>query len=138
MKSWKIPVTWEVCGTVEVEANTIEEAIYYARDDEGVLPLPDESDYVDGSWRVTEEDAEIVRSLYNDNQQDEVIMDVNSKFDDVIDNGRNIKMINMAGCGIDEDWTLDDCESKCPKYYGCYAVALANDVLKEYEDNCAQ
>ena len=72
MKTWKIPVTWEVYGTVEVEANTLEEAIDIARDEEGALPLPDESDYVDGSWRVTEEDAEAIRSLYNDNQQDYV------------------------------------------------------------------
>ena len=61
-------------------------------------------------------------------------MENNPKFNDVIDNGRNIKMINMTGCGIDENWTLDDCENKCPKSYRCYAVALANDVLKEYED----
>lgn len=40
----------------------------------------------------------------------------------------------MTGCGIDESWTLDDCEANCPNYYGCYAVALANDVLKEYEN----
>lgn len=71
MKSWKIPVTWEVYGTVEVKANTLEEAIELARDKDGVLPLPDESYYVDGSWRVTEEESEFVRSLYNDNQQDD-------------------------------------------------------------------
>ena len=36
-----------------------------------VIPLPDENDYVDGSWRVTEEDVEIVRTLYNNNQKDD-------------------------------------------------------------------
>ncbi len=71
MKTWKIPVTWEVYGTVEVEADMLEDAIDIARDDEGVIPLPDDSDYVDGSWRVTDEDIEAVRSLYNNNQQDE-------------------------------------------------------------------
>lgn len=71
MKSWKVPVTWEVCGTVWVEADTLEDAIDIARDDEGVIPLPDDSDYVDSSWRVTDEDVEAVRSLYNNNQQDE-------------------------------------------------------------------
>ena len=59
-------------------------------------------------------------------------------FRDVIDDGRNVKMQNMTGCGISEDWTLDDCESKCPKYYSCYAVALANDLLNEYEDRILQ
>ena len=71
MKSWDIPVTWEVYGRVVIEANTLEEAMEKARDDEGVIPLPDENDYVDGSWRVTEEDAEIVRTLYNNNQKDD-------------------------------------------------------------------
>ena len=71
MKSWKVPVTWEACGTVWVEADTLEDAINIARDDDGVIPLPDDSDYVDGSWRVTDENVEAVRSLYNNNQQDE-------------------------------------------------------------------
>lgn len=56
-----------------------------------------------------------------------------NNFEDVLDNGKNIKMKNIAGCIEDESWTLDDCENKCPKYYGCYSVALANDILKEYE-----
>lgn len=71
MKLWKIPVTWEVCGVVYLEANTLEEAIEQARDDDGVIPLPTESDYVDGSWRVTEEDTETVRELYNNNQKND-------------------------------------------------------------------
>lgn len=54
-------------------------------------------------------------------------------FDDVIDDGKNIKMANLTGCGIDDEWTLDDCEAKCPRYHSCYAVSLANDVLKGYE-----
>ena len=70
MKTWKVPVTWEVCGFVEIEAKTLEKAIELAKDDEGVIPLPEESDYVDGSWRVTEEDVEKIRTLYNDNQKD--------------------------------------------------------------------
>ena len=49
MKNWKIPVTWEVCGYVYVNTDTLKEAMETARDDEGVIPLPTESDYVDGS-----------------------------------------------------------------------------------------
>lgn len=60
--------------------------------------------------------------------------DCYDNFKDVLNNGKNIKMKNIAGCTEDESWTLDDCETKCPKYYGCYSVALANDILKEYED----
>lgn len=72
MKTWKIPVTWEVYGMVKIEANTLEEAMEIARDDEGVIPLP-EGDYVDGSWRLTETDKELVRELYNDNDTDELL-----------------------------------------------------------------
>ena len=70
MKRWKIPVTWEVCGYVYVEADTLEAAMETARDDEGVIPLPTESDYVDGSWRLSESNEDFVREIYNDNQKD--------------------------------------------------------------------
>ena len=72
MKTWRIPVTWEVCGTVNVEADTLEEAIEIARDDDGNIPLPD-GDYVDGSWRLSEEDEDFVREYYNDNEKDEEV-----------------------------------------------------------------
>ena len=65
MKTFKIPVTWEVYATVEVEANSIEEAIKIAKDEEGVIPLPTDTDYVDDSWRVTEEEPEAILELYN-------------------------------------------------------------------------
>lgn len=71
MKKWKIPVTWEVCGYVYVDADTLVEAMEKARDDEGIIPLPTESDYVDGSWRLSETDENFVREMYNDNQQDD-------------------------------------------------------------------
>ena len=73
MKKWKIPVTWEVCGVIECEAPTLEEAMEYAEDKDGVISLPDESDYVDGSWRLSYEmdDAETVREGWNDGQKDE-------------------------------------------------------------------
>lgn len=54
--------------------------------------------------------------------------------ENTIGNGKNIRMKNFAGCVSDNNWTLDDCEKNCSKYYGCYAVAIANDILKEHED----
>lgn len=52
MKTWNIPVTWEEFGIVKIKANTLEEAIEIARDDEGEIPIP-QGDYVDGSWQVS-------------------------------------------------------------------------------------
>ena len=71
MKSWRIPVTWEVCSTIWIEADTLEEAMEIAKDEAEEIPLPDDGNYVDGSWPLSDEDIESVRELYNNNQQDE-------------------------------------------------------------------
>ena len=72
MKTWKIPVTWEEYGFVKVEANTLEEAIEIAYDDDGVIPLP-EGDYVPGSWRVSGEDEDYIRDFHNNGQEDDKV-----------------------------------------------------------------
>ena len=69
-KTWKIPVCWSMMGMVEIEAPTLEEAIEIARDDDGILPLPDDGTYLDGSWEVDNEDVEYLREFYNGNQED--------------------------------------------------------------------
>ncbi len=71
MKTWKIPVIWQEMGVVKVEANTLEEAIEIARDDDAI-PIPDNSDFVDGSWEVDCDDEDYLREWYNDNQEDEI------------------------------------------------------------------
>ena len=70
LPEWSIPVTWEMCGNVKVRAATMEEAMEIAKDEDGVIPLPDDADYVDSSWHLTYENAEEVRELFNSNQQD--------------------------------------------------------------------
>ena len=55
-KYYEIPCTWEVYGTVEIEADSLEEAIELAERDDS--PMPDESDYVDGSFQVDRDIAE--------------------------------------------------------------------------------
>ena len=37
MKTWKIPVYWGMIGIVNVEANTLNEAIKIAQDDKGII-----------------------------------------------------------------------------------------------------
>ena len=53
---YEIPCTWEVYGTVEIEADSLEEAIELAERDDS--PMPDDSDYVDGSFQVDRDIAE--------------------------------------------------------------------------------
>lgn len=48
MKTYKIPCTWVMSGTIEVEADTLGEAIVKAEH----APLPTESEYIEGSFAV--------------------------------------------------------------------------------------
>lgn len=69
MKKWQIPVSWEMCGTVVIEANTIEDALEMAWSDSVNIPM--NGDYINGSWKVEDENPEYVRKYYNDDQEDE-------------------------------------------------------------------
>ena len=71
MKTWKIPVCWQEMGVIEVKAPTLAKAIEIAKDEEGVIPLPDDGYYVDGSWEVSSTDEELLRACYNDNKEDQ-------------------------------------------------------------------
>ena len=50
MKTYKIPVVWSMIGYVEVEADSMSEAINKAVD----APLPVDGDYIEGSFEVDE------------------------------------------------------------------------------------
>jgi hypothetical protein len=49
MKTYKIGVVWQMYGSVEVEANSLEEAV--KKVDDGV-PLPENGEYIEGSFEV--------------------------------------------------------------------------------------
>lgn len=71
LKSWIIPACWIMKGTVKVEAKTLAKAIEIARDETGVIPIPDNGEFLDGSWEVDCEDEGFIRDFYNDGQQDD-------------------------------------------------------------------
>lgn len=62
---WKIPVTWEMCGCVQMEAETLEKAMAIAEDPDGKLPLPVDGTYVDGSWGLSSTDPAYVWLFHN-------------------------------------------------------------------------
>lgn len=62
MKSYKIPVYWEVFGYISIEANSLEEAIEKYDEEEEYFDLPDKQYYVDGSFN-REEDIEMIKQL---------------------------------------------------------------------------
>lgn len=67
-KKWKVPVYWELKSVMEVEADTLEEAIDILQC--GDDPLPTDGEYVDGSWEA-DDDVEFVRECYNNGQEDD-------------------------------------------------------------------
>ena len=71
MKTWKIPVVWQEMGVIKVEANTLDEAIEIAMDYDGVIPIPDDGTFLNGSWEVDCFDENYLREWYNGNQIDE-------------------------------------------------------------------
>lgn len=72
MKTWTIPVCWTMMGTVNVDANTLDEAIEIAKDDAGIIPIPDDRGiFMDGTWEVDCTDIDYLRKWYNRNQMDD-------------------------------------------------------------------
>jgi hypothetical protein len=64
METITLPVTWEVCGFVTVQAHDIESAIELFNETSDNIPLPKESEYVDGRFALTNSDPDFVK-LYN-------------------------------------------------------------------------
>ena len=50
MKTYKIGVVWQMYGTVEVEANNLEQAIHILHSTD--VPLPENGEYIEGSFEV--------------------------------------------------------------------------------------
>lgn len=59
----RLPVTWEVSGFVEVEADSIEEAVKIFNRDADYIKLPRDSEYVDASFCLSTEDPDEI-ALY--------------------------------------------------------------------------
>ena len=66
MSKQRIAVTWEVAGYIEVEANSIEEAMKKVKENPDNYPLPyDGGEYVDGSFRLSTDDVEEMKEICN-------------------------------------------------------------------------
>lgn len=62
-KIMKVAVTWEVCGYVDIEAETMEEAMEYFNENSDEIKLPDDFDYVDGSFQLSSQDVEEMETM---------------------------------------------------------------------------
>lgn len=54
----KVAVTWEMCGYVDIEADSMEEAMEKVKEDMDHIKLPDNGEYVDGSFCLSSEDVD--------------------------------------------------------------------------------
>ena len=64
MVAFYLPVTWEECGVVEIEANTIEEAIAYFNENTDDIESPADTNYVDGSFCLSSSDVEKLKCMH--------------------------------------------------------------------------
>ena len=54
----KLPVTWEVCGMIEIEADSIEDAVNKFDENIDFISLPSNGEYVDGSFDLSNREIE--------------------------------------------------------------------------------
>lgn len=59
----RIAVTWEACGYIEVEANTLEDAMEQVKNNPDNFSLPYDGEYVDSSFRLSTDDVEEMRMI---------------------------------------------------------------------------
>ena len=58
----KVAVTWEMCGFVDIEADSLEEAMEKFNENERHIRLP-MGKYIDGSFRLSTEDVEEMEAI---------------------------------------------------------------------------
>ena len=59
----KVAVTWEMCGYVDIPAETMEEAMEYFEDNSDYIKLPTDGEYVDGSFQLSSYDVEEMKAM---------------------------------------------------------------------------
>lgn len=63
MSKQRIAVTWEMSGYIEVEADSVEDAMNKVMENPDDFSLPTTGDYVDGSFWVSTEDVDEMKII---------------------------------------------------------------------------
>ena len=62
----KVAVTWQMCGYVDIpNVTTIENAMAYFEENSDYIKLPNDGEYVDGSFELSTDDPEEMKALTN-------------------------------------------------------------------------
>lgn len=59
----KVAVTWEMCGYVDIDADTMEEAMEKFNNESDYIKLPTNGEYIDGSFQLTSDDVEEMEAM---------------------------------------------------------------------------
>lgn len=59
----KVAVTWEMCGYVDIDAETMKEAMEKFNNDSENIELPTDGEYVDGSFQLTSDNVEEMEAM---------------------------------------------------------------------------
>ena len=59
----KVAVTWEMCGYVDIDADTLEEAMEKFNNESDYIKLPTNGEYIDGSFQLTSDDVEEMEAM---------------------------------------------------------------------------
>lgn len=59
----KVPVTWQMCGYVDINAETMAEAMEIFNKESDYIKLPSDGEYVDGSFELTSNDVEEMEAM---------------------------------------------------------------------------
>ena len=65
MKKFKLEVVYEMSGYIEVEANSLKEAMDEFNENIDDYSLPYDAGYVDGSFRLSTKDVEEMQEIIN-------------------------------------------------------------------------
>ncbi len=87
MKTYKIPVVWQMMGTVEVQAESLDDAVEKVLDTS--VPLPEDGEYIEGSFEVDEsvyslQEDESLSDYYTVGSHVNVTFNTNDRFSGVI------------------------------------------------------
>lgn len=69
-KVQRVAVTWEMCGFVDIEAESMKEAMEKMKEDMDHIKLPENGEYVDGSFCLSSNDVEEMIMLTILNEKD--------------------------------------------------------------------
>lgn len=126
----KVAVTWEMCGFVDIDRPTMEEAIREIAENGDHYKLPENAEYVDGSFAPSTYDVEEQMAMTGETETGERVWEVSDiEWDTDDDDPRGLNPPDSAT--LEDTLTLDDIADELSDRYGfCVKGFAAQSVSK--------